>query len=63
MVDEVTGPAARAGIQPGDIVLSFNGELLESQDDASALEAKAKKPIAVLIQRHNVRRFVSIEAR
>ena len=61
MVDEVTGPAARAGIQPGDIVLSFNGELVESQDDASALEARAKKQIAVLIQRHNARRFVSIE--
>ncbi|WP_374193427.1 trypsin-like peptidase domain-containing protein [Trinickia mobilis] len=63
MVDEVAGPAASAGIQPGDIVLSFNGELVESQDQASSLEAKAKKQIAVLIQRHNVRRFVSIELR
>ncbi|WP_367872609.1 PDZ domain-containing protein [Trinickia violacea] len=63
MVDAVTGPAARAGIQPGDIVLSFNGELVESPDEASSLEARAKRQIAVLIQRHNVRRFVSIELR
>ncbi|WP_408216544.1 trypsin-like peptidase domain-containing protein [Paraburkholderia sediminicola] len=63
MVDEVHGPAAAAGIQPGDIVLSLNGTLVESQEQVAALEAKAAKEIAVLIQRNNARSFVSVELR
>ncbi|MGF6981187.1 serine protease Do [Paraburkholderia atlantica] len=63
MVDQVTGPAAAAGIRTGDIVLSLNGELIESREQASALEAKAKKGISVLIQRQNARRFVSVTLR
>jgi S1-C subfamily serine protease len=43
MVDEVHGPAASADIQPGDIVLSLNGTLVESQEQVAALEAKAAK--------------------
>ncbi|EEA01242.1 peptidase S1 and S6 chymotrypsin/Hap [Burkholderia sp. H160] len=60
MVDDVTGPAASAGIRTGDIVLSLNDELIESSAQASAAEAKAKKGISVLIQRQNVRGFVSV---
>jgi S1-C subfamily serine protease len=36
MVDEVHGPAASADIQPGDIVLSLNGTLVESQEQVAA---------------------------
>ncbi|RZF26227.1 PDZ domain-containing protein [Paraburkholderia sp. UYCP14C] len=60
MVDAVTGPAASAGIHTGDIVLSLDGELIESGEQAGAVEAKAKKGISVLIQRQNARRFVSV---
>ncbi|WP_341319503.1 trypsin-like peptidase domain-containing protein [Paraburkholderia sp. IMGN_8] len=63
MVDGVEGPAASAGIQPGDIVLSLNGTLVETQADVAALEAKAGKEIAVLIQRNNARSFVSVKPR
>lgn len=63
MVDAVNGPAASAGIQPGDIVLSLNGTLVETQADVSALEAKAGKEVAVLIQRNNARSFVSVKPR
>jgi S1-C subfamily serine protease len=63
MVDEVHGPALAAGIQPGDIVLELNDTLLESPDDVAMLEAKGGKVIAVLIQRNNARRFVSVRAR
>ncbi|MEZ0606072.1 trypsin-like peptidase domain-containing protein [Paraburkholderia sp. IW21] len=63
MVEGVHGPAATAGIQPGDIVLSLNGTLVESQEQVAALEAKAGKEIAVLIQRNNARSFVSVELR
>jgi Do/DeqQ family serine protease len=63
MVDGVSGPAARAGIQPGDVVLSLNDTLVESPEQVAALEAKAGKEVAVLIQRHNARSFVSVKLR
>ncbi|RQR56259.1 PDZ domain-containing protein [Burkholderia sp. Bp9126] len=63
MVDDVRGPAAAAGIQPGDVVLALNDTLLETPDDIAMLEAKGGKVIAVLIQRNNARKFVSVRAR
>ncbi|WP_126283082.1 trypsin-like peptidase domain-containing protein [Burkholderia stagnalis] len=63
MVDDARGPAAVAGIQPGDVVLALNDTLLETPDDIAMLEAKGGKVIAVLIQRNNTRKFVSVRAR
>ncbi|WP_322027614.1 trypsin-like peptidase domain-containing protein [Burkholderia sp. BCC1977] len=62
MVDAVHGPAASAGIRPGDVVLELNDTLLETPDDVQTLEAKGGV-IAVLIQRDNARKFVSVRAR
>ena len=63
MVDAVHGPAASAGIRPGDVVLELNDTLLETPDDVQTLEATGGSVIAVLIQRDNARRFVSVHAR
>ncbi|WP_065501808.1 trypsin-like peptidase domain-containing protein [Burkholderia stabilis] len=63
MVDAVHGPAQRAGIQPGDVVLEINDTLLETPDDVQSLEANGGSVIAVLIQRNNARKFVSVRAR
>lgn len=63
MVDAVHGPAARAGIQPGDVVLELNDTLLETPDDVPTLEASGGSVIAVLIQHNNARKFVSVRAR
>ncbi|WP_423381119.1 trypsin-like peptidase domain-containing protein [Burkholderia sp. LMG 32019] len=63
MVDAVHGPAANAGIQPGDVVLELNDTLLETPDDVQSLEANGGSVIAVLIQRNNARKFVSVRAR
>jgi serine protease Do len=63
MVDEVHEPAASAGIQPGDIVLSLNDTLVETQEQVAELEAKAGKVMAVLIQRNHARSFVSVKLR
>lgn len=62
MVDAVHGPAARAGIQPGDVVLEINDALLETPDDVQSLEANGSV-IALLIQRNNARKFVSVRVR
>lgn len=63
MVDASVGPAASAGVRPGDVVLSLNDTLVESQADATALEAKATKSMSLLIQRDNARSFVAVKLR
>lgn len=61
LVQSVSGAAARAGIQPGDIVLSVNGEAVAKPEQLRALVAKAGKRIALLVQRGDGRLFVPID--
>ncbi|SAK57630.1 trypsin-like peptidase domain-containing protein [Caballeronia ptereochthonis] len=61
MVDAASGAAAKAGIQPGDIVLGVNDALVESQEELAALTSKAGKKAALLIQRDRARNFVSVD--
>ena len=63
MVDASTGPAAKAGVRPGDVVLSFDDTMVETQEEAAALEAKATKSMSLLIQRNNARSFVAVKLR
>ena len=60
-VEGVTGPAARAGIQEGDVILSLNGTPVKNADQLRGLTAKAAKNVAVLIQRGDARIFVPID--
>jgi serine protease Do len=61
VVEQVSGAAARAGIQQGDVLLSFNGTPLKSTDELRSLVAKAGKSAAVLVQREDRQLFVPIE--
>ncbi len=61
IVQSVSGAAARAGIQPGDIVLSVNGEPITKAEQLRALVAKAGKRIALLVQRGDGRLFVPVD--
>jgi len=61
LVQEVSGPAAKAGIQPGDVVLAVNGTPVKSIEDLRNLTAKTGKSIALLIQREQARLFVPID--
>ena len=61
VVEAANGAAAEAGIQPGDVILSFNGQPVNSAEQLKNLIAKAGKNAAVLIQRGNARIFVPIE--
>ena len=63
MVEASTGPAASAGVRAGDVVLSLDDKLIESQEEAVALEAKATKSMSLLIQRNNARSFVAVKIR
>jgi serine protease Do len=59
--DMVDGPAARAGIEPGDVILSANGERVTSVDQLRSQLRHSDKRIALLIQRGDRRMFVSVQ--
>ncbi len=61
VVEQSTGAAAEAGIQSGDVILSFNGEPVQSAEQLKALLAKAGGNAAVLLQRGRNRIFVPVE--
>lgn len=64
LVEEVAdGPAARAGIEPGDIILAANGDRVASIEQLRALVARGGKHLALQIQRGDSRMFVPIRIR
>jgi serine protease Do len=61
VVEEATGPAAAAGIQPGDVVLSANGRPVRDVEELSAVVKDSKDIVALLVQRGSSRIFVPVE--
>jgi serine protease Do len=61
LVVEASGPAARAGIRPGDVIVSINGRHLDSVDELKRQVAAAGSNVALLIERDGARVFVPIE--
>lgn len=60
VVEQVTGAAARAGIQMGDVILGLNNKPVTDPDQLRKLVDAAKGKIAVLVQRQNARIFVPV---
>ena len=61
LVEGVEGPAARAGIQAGDVLLSVNGTPIQSAEELRGVVAKAGKTVALLIQRADAKIFVPVD--
>jgi serine protease Do len=61
VVQRSGGPAAEAGIQPGDVVLAANGAPVDSVEDLRGAIEKSKGHIALLIQRGDTRLFVPVK--
>ena len=61
LVEDASGAAASAGIQSGDVILSFNGTPIKSVEELRALVSKAGKKIALLVLRDDARIFVPVD--
>jgi serine protease Do len=60
VVEDVNGPAARAGLQPGDVILAFNGKPVNSAAELRSLVGNGGKTVALLVQREGARRYVAV---
>jgi serine protease Do len=61
LVQQASGPAASAGIQPGDVILAVNGRPVTSVQQLREVIAKAGNSVALLIQRDNAQIFVPVD--
>ncbi len=61
VVENATGAAANAGIQPGDMILSVNGTPVTSPEQLKQLLSKAGKHVALLVQRDEAKIFVPVD--
>lgn len=61
LVEEATGLAARAGIQPGDIIMAVgNVAVNNAKELASALDVKGRKTVALLVKRGDDSSYVPL---
>jgi serine protease Do len=61
VVQDVHGPAARAGIRPGDVVLAVNGTRIDGVEQLKQLVSKAGKHVALLVERGDTQLFVPVD--
>jgi len=61
LVEDVSGPAAAAGVQPGDIILGVNGKSVKSLDELRKAAGQRKgKVVALLVQRRDAQIFLPV---
>ncbi|THF64538.1 DegQ family serine endoprotease [Pseudothauera nasutitermitis] len=60
VVENASGPAAQAGLQPGDVILALNNQAVRSVDQFRQLLSRAGNRFALLVQRGDARMFVPV---
>jgi serine protease Do len=60
LIEDVTGAAANAGVEAGDVLLAVNGQPVKSIDQVRSVVAKSDKSVALLIQRGDEKIFVPV---
>ncbi len=60
LVEDVSGPAQRAGIEPGDVILSVNGKPVATVEQLRGLVNGDARQLALLVQRGDLRIFVPV---
>jgi serine protease Do len=60
LVEDVAGPAAQAGVRPGDVILGVNGKVVKSVAELKNATSAATKTVAILLERNGTQIFVPI---
>jgi serine protease Do len=60
VVERVEGPAAKAGIREGDVILAFGAEKVESAEQLKKLVDKANGSVPVLVRRDDATIYVPV---
>src|SRR5712692_6525510 len=60
LVEQSEGPAARAGVRAGDIILAFNNQTVKTVDQLRRLVDRSRGSVALLIQREGNKIYVPI---
>ena len=60
VVEGVAGPAARAGIEPGDVLLAINGKPVQSVEQLKDVLQRKPKSVALLVVRDGEKIFVPV---
>ncbi len=61
LVQQASGPAARAGLRSGDVIVAVDGRPTRTVDELRARVNEAKGNVAVLIERQGQRVFVPVQ--
>ena len=60
VIEDASGAAAIAGIEPGDVLISVNGRPVNSVEQVREVMSKASKSVALLIQRGSDKIFIPV---
>ena len=60
VVESAAGPAARAGLSSGDVLLAINGVPVDSVEQVRSVMGKKPKSVALLVERQGERIFVPV---
>jgi serine protease Do len=61
LIEDVTGPALAAGLQPGDVVLGVNGVRVATVADLKREVARAGHNVALLVQREDAQIYYPVD--
>jgi serine protease Do len=61
VVENAAGAAAKAGVQPGDVILALNNHPVRSVDELRKLLDTSGKHVALLVQREQAKMYVPID--